>query len=104
MVIFLSTILFDAYLPTISTEVDFYKRQAAYFEAYAAELMRIDLAKFKSEVNTYSIIAKDLESSTDETSLNRILKNAIITLGIEVPWGDNFNDFMNDKSKVLRFE
>lgn len=91
-------------LPTISTEVDFYKRQAAYFEAYAAELMRIDLAKFKSEVNTYSIIAKDLESSTDETSLNRILKNAIITLGIEVPWGDNFNDFMNDKSKVLRFE
>lgn len=91
-------------LPTLSTEFDFYKKMAVYFENYAAELMQIDLAKFKEEVNMYSVVAKDLETAEDEVSLNRILKNALKTLGIEVPWGDNFSGFMNDKTKVLVFE
>lgn len=91
-------------LPTISTEVDFYKHQAVYFENYAAELMKIDLAKFKEEITMYSTVAKDLETVEDEITLNLILKKALKTLGIEVPWGDSFDDFMNDKSKVLIFE
>lgn len=91
-------------LPTLSTEVDFYKHQAFYFEHYAAELMQIDLKTFTKESGMYSALAHDLETAEDEVALNRLLKNALTALGIKIPWGDDFNSFMNDKSKTLVFE
>ena len=91
-------------VPSMSTELDFYKKQAIYFENYAAELMQIDLEKFKEETSMYSTLAKELESAKDETTLNHMLKNAFKIIGIEIPWGDNFNGFMNDKSTTLVFE
>lgn len=91
-------------LPTISTEVDFYKNQALYFEQYAAELMQIDLKTFKEESAMFSALAYDLDTAEDETALYHLLKNALTKLGIKIPWGDDFNGFMNDKSKTLVFE
>lgn len=91
-------------LPTISTEVDFYKNQALYFEHYAAKLIQIDLKTFKKETGMYSTLANALDTAVDETALNHLLKNALTTLGITIPWGDDFNGFMNDKSKTLVFE
>ncbi|MDO5407377.1 MAG: hypothetical protein Q4F28_08620 [Eubacteriales bacterium] len=91
-------------LPTLSTEVDYYKKQAVYFEHYAAELMQIDLEKFKEETTMYTELADSISTAKDQNELNKLLKNAVKTIGIEIPWGDDFNAFMNDKSKVLRFE
>lgn len=91
-------------VPSMSAELDFYRQQAIYFENYAAELMQIDLEKFKEETTVYSTLAKELETAKDETALNHMLKNAYQTLGIEIPWGDDFNVFMNDKSQTLVFE
>ncbi|EIW21410.1 hypothetical protein, partial [Pelosinus fermentans] len=91
-------------IPSVSTKVDFYKQQAILFENYAAELMQIDLEKFKKETSMYSALVYELETSTDENTLNQVLKNALKTIGIKIPWGDDFNSFMNNKSKVLIFE
>lgn len=91
-------------LPTLSTEVDFYKKQAIYFEHYAAELMQIDFTKFANETHMYVNLVKSIDAAKDQTELNVLLKNALKTIGIEIPWGDDFNTFMNDKSKVLQFE
>ena len=91
-------------LPTLSTEVDYYEKQAVYFEHYAAELMQIDLEKFKEETTMYTELADSISTAKDQNELNKLLKNAVKTIGIEIPWGDDFNAFMNDKSKVLRFE
>lgn len=91
-------------IPSISTEVDYFKKQAIYFEYYAAELMQIDLQKFQSETKLYATLVQNFEKAKDETELNIMLKTAAKTIGFELPWGNDFNSFMNDKSKVLKFE
>jgi len=91
-------------VPSVSAEVNYYKQQALYFEHYAAELMQIDLQKFKNEVEMYSTLATNLNNAQNETELNAMLKNALKIIGVSIPWTDDFNSFMSDKSKVLVFE
>ncbi|MGL4607375.1 MAG: hypothetical protein ACRCU3_07925 [Eubacteriaceae bacterium] len=89
---------------TIEKSIDYFKRQAAYFEAYAAELMSIDLEKFKEETNMYSNLALSIENAGNANDLNIILRKAIEIIGVKIPWEGNFNDFMSDKSKTLVFD
>ncbi len=89
---------------SIETEIDYFKRQAEYFEQYAAELMQIDLEAFKKEEAMYSAVAEKIENATTEKELNTVLKDAVKTLGINIPWGDqDFDSFMKDKNSTLRF-
>lgn len=91
-------------IPSVSSEVDYYKRQATYFKRYAAELIRIDLQQFIDEEKVFSEFACRLNNVQDGTELNALLKDAVQKIGIKIPWGDDFNSLMNDKSKVLIFE
>ena len=38
---------------TVETELNYFTRQAEYFEAYAAQLMKIDLERFKRETAAF---------------------------------------------------
>lgn len=91
-------------VPSMSSEVEYFKRQAIFFEHYAAEIMQIDIKTFKEEADMYLSLASELETVEDENNLNILLKKATKLLGIEIPWGDDFNSFMNDKDAVLVFE
>lgn len=91
-------------VPSMSSEVEYFKRQAVFFEHYAAEMMQIDIKKFKEEADIYSSLTLELESIEDEGSLNILLRKTTKLLGIEIPWGDDFNSFMHDKDAVLVFE
>lgn len=91
-------------LPPFSQEVDYFKRQAIYFEFYAAELMKIDIDKFKKEVDIYSEFCKKLEVVNDEYELNIMLKDILNNIGCKLPWKGDFNSFMSNKSAVLVFE
>lgn len=89
---------------TIDTEVDYFYRQAEYFEKYAAELMNIDIDKFKEETLMYSNMALSFTESKTEEELNTLLKEALNLIGVRIPWEGDFDDFMNDKNLVLVFE
>jgi hypothetical protein len=91
-------------VPTFSSQADYFKHQAIAVERYAAELMQIDLQKFKDETAMYSALALNLNNAKDNTELNTMLKQAVKTIGIEIPWGNDFNRFMNDRSNVLVFK
>ena len=93
-------------LHTIETEVNYYRQQAEYFERYAAELDKIDLEQFKKEIAFYGNITTKLESAGSEEELNRILKEAITTAGILMPWEgfESFDKFMHDKKAHLVFK
>lgn len=93
-------------LHTIETEIDYYRQQADYFERYAAELEKIDLAQFKKEVAFYGRIALNLETAQTEDELNLALKEAMDAIGILVPWKGHksFDQFMCDKKAILTFE
>lgn len=89
---------------TIDSEVNYFRRQAEIFEKYAAELMNIDLQKFKKETEMYSNLATEISEYKSEEELNIILRKAIELIGVKIPWEGEFDDFMMDKSKRLVFE
>lgn len=91
-------------LHTVSTEVNYFYQQAAYFEKYAAELMKIDFKKFSEETAIYYSLALKIENAKSETELNTMLKNALNAIGVKIPWEGDFDSFMNNKNAVLVFE
>ena len=91
-------------LHTVSTEVNYFYQQAAYFEKYAADLMKIDIKKFSEETAMYNSLALKIENAKSEKELNTILKNSLNELGVKIPWKGDFDSFMNNKNAVLVFE
>lgn len=93
-------------LHTIETEIQYYRQQAEYFEKYAAELAQIDLAQLKKETAFYSQITEKIEATETEEELNRVLKDALESADILIPWNgyESFNQFMGDKKARLVFE
>ena len=91
-------------IPSISDEVNYFLKQAEELEKYAAELMKIDLDKFKSEVKAYENAAKNIASAKSEEELYLILKDAFASLDINLPWQGNFNSFMQNKNNRLIFK
>jgi len=91
--------------PTIEKFIQYYKQQAALLEEYAAKLMEIDIDSFKKEVAVYHDALKVLDETSSPETLNVQLKSIYNRLNIELPWKEGtFDDFMNDKNSVLRFE
>ena len=91
-------------LHTISASVNYFYRQAEYFERYAAELMNIDIEKFKEETKLYYSFALEIENTTSEVELNIKLKNILNKIGVKIPWEGDFDSFMSNKNAVLVFE
>lgn len=92
-------------LPSMERVVNYYKQQVAYFEEYAAKLMKIDIDKFKKETSMYIGLASSLEGVRTEEELNAMLYRVIETIGVEIPWKnhDSFDDFMKDKNARMVF-
>ena len=88
----------------LSANLDAYKRINEALNYYLRELEEIDVVRFEEETKKYSVFISSLTKASTEQELNTILIDSFKSLGIEIPWGDDFNAFMNDKSKVLRFE
>ena len=89
---------------TTSDDVIYFYRQVAYFESYAAELMKIDIDRFREETSMYCSFASEIENVKDETELNELLRTAIDKIGIKIPWEGDFDGFMCNKNAVLVFE
>lgn len=91
---------------TIETEINYFRQQANYFEVYAAELMNIDLKKFKQEISLFTNITSRIDNAENEEELNAVLINAFNVIGIKIPWEghESFDSFMRDKKAVLVFE
>ncbi|MCH1966215.1 hypothetical protein [Paraclostridium sordellii] len=91
-------------LNIFNTEVNYFYQQAEYFEKYAAELMSIDIEKFREETELYYSFACKIENAKSEMELNTMLKNILNTIGVKIPWEGDFDSFMSNKNAVLVFE
>lgn len=93
-------------LPSIEKDINYYREQADYFEKYAAELESIDLAELKKETAFYSRVAFSLGKAETEEELNEVLKKAMKTANILIPWKgyESFDACMSDKSAHLAFK
>ena len=91
-------------IPSMSSDVNYFIEQAELFEKYAAELMKIDLQKFKREIRAYQDAVSGIDTASTEEELNQILRNALDKIGIKLPWQGTFSDFMQNKNNRLVFE
>lgn len=89
---------------TIETEVNYYREQAKYFEAYAAKLMDINISKFREDTYIYNSLSSELDKANNEKEINYILKNILNISGVKIPWEGEFDDFMKNKNTCLVFE
>lgn len=92
-------------LPSVASDIAYYRQQAEYLEKYAAELESIDLLQFKKEIALYGQIGSDLEAAESEEEVNVVLRNAMKSANIPLPWKgyDSFDKFMGDKDSILVF-
>lgn len=90
-------------VPTIERTVNYYKEQSRYFSEYCGELMEFDKSTFEKEVNVYKNSLSKLSENMTESDMNKALKEIYLVLGIELPWKDDFDDFMGNKSNRLQF-
>lgn len=89
---------------TTSDDVNYFYQQVAFFESYAAELMKIDIDRFREETSMYCSFASEIEKIKDETELNELLRKAIDKMGIKIPWEGDFDSFMSNKNTALVFK
>lgn len=82
------------------------KRINAALDRYAAELMEIDIDKFKRETEAFNDCVNRLGSCCSEEELNTKLYKIYDEMNIRIPWDgyDSFDDFMNDKNAKLVFD
>ncbi len=85
-------------IPTIDYEVQYYRKQAEFFENYAAKLMALDIDKFKEETSSYEFISDVISDATTPAALNEALLGIYEKLGMDIPWKDydSFDAFMLD--------
>lgn len=91
---------------TLETELNYYRRQAEYFEQYAAQLMQIDLEQFKQETGAFKEIAVKLNDVLTQDEVNAILIQAFTSRHLPLPWEgfENFDSFMQDTNTHLVFQ
>lgn len=91
---------------TLETELNYYRRQAEYFEQYAAQLMQIDLEQFEQETGAFKEIAVKLNDVLTPDEVNAILIQAFTSRHLPLPWEgfENFDSFMQDTNTHLVFQ
>jgi hypothetical protein len=79
-------------------------REIEQLKEYQAFLMGLDIDTFKRETGKYVNAAESLSGGLSAVDFNRMLKVTYSYVGIPCPWGEGtFDDFMNDKSRWLKF-
>ena len=91
-------------LNRIPSEVNNYKEIADALEILAAKLEKLDIAKFRAETEKYRNIAIKIGTAGSEQELNDLLHSAYRVFDIKIPWADDFDIFMQNKSNHLVFE
>lgn len=89
----------------MNKEIDYYKKQAIYFEKYAAELLKIDYKFLKETTEKYENASEKIYQAQNQEELNKVLENLFDTLGIEKPYKESsFDEFMKNPNSVLTFK
>ena len=89
---------------SLQSTLDAYKRVNTALESYLQEIKEIDINRFKQETEEFRLLTASLSNVSTDKEINTLLNENFKSLGIHLPWGNDFNSFMNDKSKVLKFE
>lgn len=89
---------------SLQKQLDAYIRINEALALYLKQLENIDYELFKKETEQYNQLLAMMETTDSENKLNILLRSEYKTLGIELPYSGDFDDFMDDSSSVLEFK
>lgn len=84
--------------------IESYRIVNEQLQKYIVELEKINIERFRKETELYDNMVCALESATDTTTLNIILIEQTKALNLAIPWGDDFDGWMQELDKPLVFE
>lgn len=84
--------------------VEYFKEVGVALEKYAAELMKLDAAKFSKETKRFSALTSKIDSISSDREMNETLKRFYAETGLPTPWKGDFNTFMGNRNNRLVFE
>lgn len=87
-----------------SVAIEYFRKEEQRFEAYAAQLMQIDIEQFQKETSAYTTIANQLKNVNNGNALNKLLLNTFKQQGLPLPWTGDFDTFMGNRANHLVFE
>ena len=88
-------------LPSLEREISFYREQAEYFEAYAAQLMKIDVDGFKRELEKLRNLADEISDLKSESDLKVKLVQFYKDNKMDFPWKGDFRRSLREHSHHL---
>ena len=88
-------------LPSLEREISFYREQAEYFEAYAAQLMKIDVDGFKRELEKLRNLADEISDLKSESDLKVKLVQFYKDNKMDFPWKGVFRRSLREHSHHL---
>lgn len=88
----------------LQKELDAYIRINEAVEFYLNSIEKIDFELFEKETEKYKLMLTILEKTDNYDELNNLLRNEYKSIGIELPYSGDFEDFMNNSSSVLNFK
>lgn len=93
-------------LPTIENYISYAKEQARMLEEHAVKVYNMDVARFKAESEFIIKALENISNGISDFELIIALKEKYVSLNLPLPWGDStsFNDFMQDRNKILTFK
>lgn len=95
-------------MKALNEEIDAFTAQLgeeiAVLKEYQAQLMSLDINKFKRETSNFGVVGDYLSADYNAQDFNTMLKLTYEYIGIPCPWGcGSLDDFMGNKSEVLTF-
>lgn len=92
-------------LEAYDARIAYYHEALEKLEAYSAQLLQLDLERFKKETALVSRIARGIGSAGSLQELNRLLEADLEALQVKVEYGshEDLDAFMKDGKGTLRF-
>ena len=88
----------------LQRELDAYIRINEALSQHLEELEKIDIERFKKETQYYNQLLSKIERANSEKELTNLLEEEYKTLGIQLPYKGDFDEFMQDDSLRLEFK
>lgn len=88
----------------LQKQLDAYIRINEALALYLSQLEQIDFERFEEETGQYNKMLALMENTNSEEELYDLLKNEYTSLGFQLPYKGDFDNFMQDSSSVLEFK
>ena len=85
------------------TDYQITKEYSARYLQLASELSKLNIEDFEDKTNKYLTVAKMVFHNPTEKEMESMLTKYFEMNSISIPWGEDFDSFMENEEAVLRF-